>query len=222
MKAFLKNFFLTGMVWVVFNTVFFVLYFLIAAPIIIEFGAGRSLDVEEGMINLTIYRILAGVFVVLLAVLCFCAFRIGKKLLVKFKNPLLTFLSCFLAYAVVAVCIGTTTTNHEFTRAPLEVWSKAVLIRTQDVENAKLSQEDAMLVSQLEIPFSSEEEAARFLFYQDVLLSKEKRCYEIAKSTFLNAVFALLPFGIAYIGLCVRKDKGAEDKKQLAGDSSPA
>ena len=108
------------------------------------------------------------------------------------------------------------------TRAPLEVWSTAVLIRTQDVENAKLSQEDAMLVSQLEIPFSSEEEAARFLFYQDVLLSKEKRCYEIAKSTFLNAVFALLPFGIVYIGLCVRKDKGAEDKKQLAGDSSPA
>lgn len=52
MKAFLKNFFLTGMVWVVFNTVFFVLYFFIAAPIIIEFGAGRSLDVEEGMISL--------------------------------------------------------------------------------------------------------------------------------------------------------------------------
>lgn len=221
MKAFLKNFFLTGIAWVVFNTAFFVLYFLIAAPIIVKFGDGFGVSVE-GMKNLTSYRILAAVFVVLLVVLCFFAFRVGKQLLAKFKNPFLTFLSCFLAYAVVAVCIGTTTTNHAFTMAPLEVFSKAVLIRTQDVENAVRARELARLALEGEAPSLIEEEMELVWSSPEVLFSKEKRCYAIAESTLLNAAFALLPFGMAYIGLCVRKDKGAENRKPLEGDSSPA
>ena len=206
MKKFFSNFFITGITWLIFNTFFFVIYFFIAAPMISKFGDGFGLSIE-GMKNLTAYRVLAVAFSVLLVVASFCFFQIGKKLLCNCKNPILTFLSCFLAYAVIAVCIGNTTTNHEFTRPVLEVFSKAVLIRTQDVENAALSREDAMFLSKEGPTPLSEEDIALILFYKNELFLKEQHCYDIAKSTFLNALFALIPFAISFIGLCVRKEK---------------
>ena len=83
------------------------------------------------------------------------------------------------------------------------MFSKALLIRTQDVESAAVSWENAALLS--------EEDITHILFYKNELFLKERHCYDIAKSTFLNALFALIPFVISYIGLCMRKVKRKGD-----------
>lgn len=183
MKNFLKNSFLTGFTWLMYNTFFFAVYFLIAAPIIITLGGfGISPDTPQ---KLQAFRIVFAVFLLLLIGFCIGFFRLGRKVLCKCSHPIWTFLSCFSAYAGIAGCILHSPTQLAFTRSFLEVTANALLPRAQEIQ---------AYVDGISYAY----------FERDVL------CSEIATSNEINALFALIPFIIAYIGLCTRKQSASE------------
>lgn len=183
MKRFVANSFFTGITWLMYNTFFFVIYFLIAAPMIISLGGfGTSPDTLQ---KLQAFRIIFAVFLLLLIGFCIGFFRLGRKVLYKCSHPIWTFLSCFSAYAVIAACILRSSTQLAFTRSFLEVAANALLPRAQEIQ---------AYVDGLSFAY----------FERDIL------CSDIATSNEINALFALVPFIIAYIGLCTRKQSASE------------
>lgn len=177
MKKFFANFFITGISWLIYNTLFFLLYFLFLGII---WGTSRSGDIVD-LASFHAYRIALAIFSVLLIASFLAFFLIGKKILFQCKNLLLTFLSCFSSYAVIALGILRSNTLLSFTRSYLDIFFSVIIFAKQDLTPPLID--------------------AKYL----EIVDKQLLVMHLSTSNLNNALFALLPFIIAFIGLCMRK-----------------
>lgn len=189
MKKFFANFLITGISWLIYNTFFFLLYLLFLGIIRGTSGSGGIVDSA----SFNSYVIALAVFSVLLIVSFIAFFFIGKKALFKCKNPVLTFLSCFSSYAVIAFLILSSYTLLAFTRSYLDVLFNVIIFAKQD----------------LTMPLVE----AEYLIRYNEIMDNQLLVMDLKTSNLNNALFALIPFIIAYIGLCMRK------KQRQTGDA---
>lgn len=183
MKKFFANFFITGISWLIYNTFFFLIYLLFLAMRWDNSGSGAVVDSS----SFYSYVITLAVFSVLLIASFIAFFFIGKKVLLKCKNPVLTFLSCFSSYAVIAFVILRSDTLLAFTRPYLDVLFSVIIFAKQNLVPPVINEE--------------------YLIWHSEIVNKQLIVMDLSTSGLNNALFALLPFIIAYIGLCIRKKK---------------
>lgn len=182
MKKFFANFFITGISWLIYNAFFFLMYFLFLAT---RWTSSRSGDIVD-QASFNAYRIALVFFSVLLIMSFIVFFFIGQKTLFKCKNPVLTFLSCFSSYAVIAFVILRSNTLLSFTRSYLDILFSVIIFVKQDL-----------------IPPLTD---AEYLIWHNELVDRQLLVMDLSTSNLNNALFALFPFIIAYIGLCMRKN----------------
>lgn len=199
MKKFATNFFITGISWLIYNTFFFFIYavFCMIRHASEDFGGNIT-----NLAGLNEYKIMLAMFSILLIVFFVGFFFIGKKTLLKYQNPVLAFLSCFSSYAFIAFAILRSNTLLAFTRFYLDVLFTVILTKPQDFYPPLTDAEY--------VPWAAE------VWDRQVLVM------DLKTSGLLNALFALLPFIIAFIGLCMRKEqiKTENQKTVLSTDES--
>lgn len=194
MKKFFANFFITGIFWLIYNTFFFCIFVLFLA--VKSYSGSGELTITE----IKSYRISLVIFSILEILFFIGFFFAGKKVLFKYKNPILTFLSCFSSYAVIADKILRSNTLLAFTRSYLDILFHAVYLKYQD----------------LTPPLS---EAEFWIWYNEVS-DRHRLAFELATSNLLNALFAAIPFVIMFIGLMVRKTKNRTENTVNTGDGT--
>lgn len=181
MRKFFANFFIMGISWLIYNTFFFLIYLLFLLMRQYDSGSGDIVDSA----SFNSYVITLVVFSILLIASFIAFFFIGKKVLFKCKNPVLTFLSCFSSYAVIAFLILRSYTLLAFTRSYLDVLFSVIIFAKQDLTPPLID--------------------AEYLIRHNEIMNKQLFVMDLKTANLNNALFALIPFIIAYIGLCVRK-----------------
>lgn len=182
MKKFFGNFFITGMAWLLYNTFFFLAY---AVFQVTRIASGKfGLRIEDTA-DIKEFRIVLAIFSVLLILFFIGFFFMGKKVLFKCKNSALTFLSCFSSYVVIAFLIMCSNTQLAFTRSYLDVLFRVIFTKAQDFTP----------------PFND----AAFWDWEMEVMDRHILAMDLATSNLINTLFALLPFGLMFLGLLTRK-----------------
>lgn len=181
MKKFFANFFITGMSWLIYNTFFFILYLFFTVMVWSDSGVGAVIDKPK----FYAYMVALVVFSVLLIASFVVFFFIGKKYLFKFKNPVFTFLSCFSSYAIIAYEIMHSYTLLAFTRFYLDLLFTVIIFAKQYLSLSLTN--------------------AEYWGGHNELFDKQMLVMDLKTSNLYNALFALIPFVIAFLGGLAKK-----------------
>lgn len=199
-KVFFANFSATFLIWLVYNTAFFTVYFMYCLYRANDEHVGREIvDIVDFKVNIVLSVIVS----VLLVLLLICSFLIGKKSLSKCRNPVLTVISCFSSYIIIAVAIWRSSVLIEFTQSYLAIVLPTVFTRISD--------------------FAQPLTDCEYEIWQTELMYRSGYCSELITSANLNNLFALLPFTFSYIGINqgTVQHRGTvlfADKNQQSGD----
>lgn len=202
MKKFFANFFTTGLLWFAYAVTLFIIYFIHCA---LESSQGyiglRIVDLERFKANIAICVVAS----ILLVLLLIGAFFIGQKVLADCRNSVLTAVSCFVPYLIIIICIWNSNILVEFTKSYLSILLPVIGTRISD--------------------FSPPINDAEYIIWQTEYFNRSSIYYELVSSPWANALFALFPFLIAYIGFYTKKKKtgkrsgdGYRENRKNTGD----